>query len=350
MDSLPKVSVIILNAFRTADLEECLVSLKNTDYPDYEIIVVDCMTEGIAMFLSTKFPDVRLIALKEDIGPSAMHNVGMQNSDPDSRYLAFLDNDIAVDPSWLNALVQCINGDGKIGAVQSKIMLYDKPGFFNTRGNKANFLAVGWPDGYNEPDDGDIREKEIAFPSGACMIMRREALEKVGGYDPDYFIYADDMDTGFRIFLAGYRILSCPRSVIFHKYRFLRNPRNFYYLNRNRMYTFLKLYETKTYIKLIPPIMVYETAMIGYALLNGYLLHLLRAYADVLKNIRQIQKKRSQIREYKKISDDVVFSSLEGGVHFPEISNHPAVKYLLNPVLEKYRSLFLLKPGEIMTG
>jgi len=349
MDSLPKVSIIILNAFRTTDLEECLESLKKTDYPDFEIIVVDCLTEGIAAFISTKFPDVRLIALKEDIGPAAMHNVGMKNANPDSRYLAFLDNDIAADPCWLKALVQCIDSDGKIGAVQSKIMLYDKPGFFNTRGNKANFLAVGWPDGYNEPDDGDNRVREIAFPSGACMIMRREALEKVGGYDPDYFIYADDMDTGFRIFLAGYRILSCPKSVIFHKYRFLRNPRNFYYLNRNRIYTFLKLYDTKTYMKLVPAVLVYETAMIGYALLNGCFIPLIRAYADVLRNIHEIRKKRSQIREYKKISDDVVFSRLEGGIHFQEISNHPAVKYLLNPVLEKYRYLFLLKSMETLT-
>ena len=151
----PKVSVVILNAFQTTNLEECLDSLKKTNYPDFEIIVIDCLTKGISEFINGKFPYVRLFPLTEDIGPAAMHNTGLQEADPNSKYIAFLDNDICADPDWLKELVMCIDSDTKIGAVQSKIMLYDNPKYFNTRGNKANYLAVGWPDGYNEPDDGD---------------------------------------------------------------------------------------------------------------------------------------------------------------------------------------------------
>jgi len=343
MQKYPKVNVIILNAFQTSNLEECLNSLRKTEYPDYKIIVVDCLTKGIKEYINNKFPEVQLIALDEDIGPAAMHNVGMQNSDPDAEYLAFLDNDISVDKDWLNELVRCITSNTCNGAVQSKIMLYDKPEYFNTKGNKANYLAVGWPDGYNEHDDGDTRIKEISFPSGACMIMRREALETVGGYDPDYFIYADDMDAGLRIYLAGYRILYCPRSVIYHKYKFLKNPRNFYYLSRNRIFTFLKLYDTRTYVRLLPPFLVYESAMIGYAIQNGCLIHLLKAYADILQNFSDIRKKRSKIRSYKKVTDNEIFLKLEGAIHFPEISSHPAVKYLLNPFLQGYRKWVLIE-------
>jgi len=343
MNITPKVSVIILNAFQTTNLKECLESLKKTNYPDYEIIVIDCLTNGISEFIRTKFPYVRLFSLTEDIGPAAMHNVGMQNANPDSKYFAFLDNDIIVEQDWLKELVLCIDSDARIGAVQSKIMLYDKPNYFNTRGNKANYLAVGWPDGYNERDNGDTAIREISFPSGASMIMRRDALEKVGGYDSDYFIYADDMDAGLRIFLAGYKILYCPKSVIFHKYKFLKSSRNFYYLSRNRIFTFLKLYNRKTYIKLIPPFLFYEISVFGYAIQNGCAKQFLKAYVNVIKNMRIIRKKRSEICLYKKITDDEIFQKLEGGIDFPEISNHPAVKYILNPFLERYRSWVLVK-------
>lgn len=341
IENWPKVTVVILNAFQTINLDECLESLKKTNYPDYEIIVVDCLTPGITDFIQSKFSYVKLISLDEDIGPAAMHNVGTRNAHPHSKYISFLDNDIAVESNWLKELVLCIDSSDDIGAVQSKIMLYHQPNLFNTRGNKANYLVVGWPDGYNQPDNGEQLIKEISFPSGASMIMRREALEKVGGYDPDFFIYADDMDAGLRIMIAGYRILYCPKSVIYHKYKFLKNSRNFYYLNRNRLYSFFKIYNTTTYLKLLIPFIFYEFSVLGYAILNGFVKQLLNAYLYHIKNYRTIKQKRAEILKYKVLTDYEIICKLEGRIEFPEISDHPAVKYFLNPLLGGYRKLLV---------
>ncbi len=340
-DNFPKISLIILNAFKTENLQECLDSLKNTDYSNYEIIVIDCLTEGIEEFINKNFPNVNLVSLNEDIGPAAMHNVGVENADPVSKFIVFLDNDVIVDKNWLKELFFCIIQNERIGAVQSKILLYNQPDLYNTRGNKANFLAVGWPDGYNTPDERDIRIRKISFPSGACMIVRRSALEHVGGYDPDYFIYADDMDTGLRMMISGYEILYCPKSIIYHKYKFLKNPRNFYFLNRNRIYTYLKLYDKRTYVLLIPPYMFYEFSLFIYALQNNFLMQLMKAYIYNLKNIQIIRRKRGDIQHFKVLSDKEIVSNLEGRIDFPEISNHIAVKKILNPFLEKYRHFLI---------
>ncbi len=323
------------------NLAECLKSVEKTAYPDFEIIVVDCLTVGIADYLREHHPSARLVALSEDIGPAAMHNVGLRNADPGSEYIAFLDNDIVADPAWLGELVSCIAKNPQIGAVQSKIMLFDSPGLYNTKGNRANFLAVGWPEGYREPDNGEGSAREITFPSGASMIVRRTALERIGGYDDDFFIYADDMDAGLRMRLAGYTIAYCPGSVILHKYRFLKSPRNFYYLHRNSITTFLKLYGTTTYLKLIPPLVAYELSVFGFALLNGYVTQYARAMAHVLKNLPATREKRRRIRLYRRVTDREMLRQLEGAITFPEVSNHPAVREILNPFLSWYRRLLL---------
>lgn len=334
-----RVTVAVLNAFSLENLRDCLNSLTKTDYPDFEIIVVDCMTKGISEFISESFPNVKLVTMDKDIGPSAMHNVAIRRADPASIYVAFLDNDTIVDPSWLTELVICMEGDSSIGAAQAKILLFDRPSILNTNGNSANFLAVGWPSRYGAEERSvtDQGEREIAFPSGAAMLLRRSAIEKVGMYDEDYFIYADDLDAGIRIRIAGFRIVYCPLSRIYHKYKLIRSPRAFYYLNRNRLMTFLKMYTRRTYIRMIPAVAVYEAFVIGYAILSGFTREISRAYCYTIRDSGTVKQKRLAMTDYRVISDQELIEKLEGGVGFSEIDDIMLVKKILNPFLDGYR-------------
>ncbi|MGB2726927.1 MAG: glycosyltransferase family 2 protein [Halobacteriota archaeon] len=341
MKEYPKVSVIILNAFSTNNLKECLESVEKTEYSNFEVIVVDCLTPGIRDFININFHWLQLISLDRDIGPSAMHNVGIKKVDPHAKYVVFLDNDTVVDKNWLGELVSCMEMGSDIGGGQAKILLYDNPTVLNTNGNKANYLAIGWPDGYGSMDSDDDMIREISFPSGAAMILRKDVLEKTGMFDVDYFIYADDLDIGLRINLAGYKVIYCPKSIVYHKYKFLKGRRNFYYLNRNRIQTFLKLYKTRTYFLLIPAILMYEVFVLGYAVLNGFVKELLKVYVDIIKNMNKIRQKRSEVRKYKVISDKELITRLEGAINFSEISDNLTVKYLLNPFLDGYKKLLI---------
>jgi len=337
----PLVTIIILNAFHTDNLIECLNSLKETDYPNFRTIIVSFSSIDIGNLGFSNFPDLTQIKLSgKDIGPSAMHNVGLASADPSSKYVAFLDDDTIVEKKWLSELVKCIERNDEIGAVQSKIMIYGKDNILNTNGNKANYLAVGWSEGFNTNDTRCDKIKAISFPSGAAMILRKSALSKIDLFDEDFFIYCDDLDVGLRMRLAGYTILYCPYSIVFHKYKFIRTKNSFYYLNRNRIFTFLKLYELKTYFLLFPPYLLYEIFVIGYAILNGYLRSVIKSYISIIINLKLIIKKRKTIKKYKIINDRCLINQLEAGINFSEISN-PAVNSLLNPFLIKYKRYLL---------
>ncbi len=340
MSNLPRVSIVVLNAFGTDNLARCLDSVRETDYPDFEVIVVDCLTLGIERFVKESFSDIKLISLDVDIGPSAMHNVGIEAADSKSKYVAFLDNDTEVDRFWLRELVECLEKDERIGAVQSRLLMLGNSELLNSCGGVANYLAVGWPSGCGLPSARVEQEGDISFASGAAMAVRKEVLTNIGLFDEDYFIYADDLDVGLRIMIAGYRNVFCPRSMVYHDYRFLRSGRSYYYLTRNRLATFLKLYDRSTYMLLMPPLLVYECFVLGYALQNGYLRELLRAYGDTLGSITSIREKRSRVKETKVLSDREIMNRLDAGVRFNPILN-PIVEFILNPILELYKRFIL---------
>lgn len=341
--NLPLVSIVITNAFSADDLKECLNSLKDVTYSNFEIIVVDYGTPNIeSIIIPKKHPTIKLIALDRDPGPSAMHNLGVQYSSPHSKYIIFLDSDTVVDPNFIEPLVRLTESDETIGAIQAKILLYFDPSKLNTIGDMANYLAVGWPDGYGEFNKRDEESREISFASAAGMLVRKDAFLRVGRFDEKYFIYADDLDFGLRLRVAGYRIISCPKSIVYHKYRFLRSKRNFYYLNRNRILTFLKLYAKKrTYLVLLPIWLVYELFVVGYGLMNGYYRELAKIYLDVLKFREYIKTSRYEISRYRKVKDREIIGSLGDEIRFSEISQYVPVKYFLNPLLKIYKKIAL---------
>jgi len=337
-----KVKVVILNAFRMDNLKECLESVGRTEYPNFEVMVVDFQTAGIDKYLGREFPDSELLSLDSDVGPSAMHNLAIKSCERDIEFVAFLDSDTVVEPKWLREMVDAISADAKIGAAQAKILLYDKKNKLNTRGNLANFLAVGWPDGFGENDGASLEVRDISFPSGAAMILRKEAAIDVGMFDEDFFIYADDLDFGLRLRLAGYRIISCPSSRVYHKYGFMRNRRGFFYLNRNRIWTFLKLYDKrKTYVSLLPAAIAYELSVATYAATNGLTEELLRCYLDAFRRLGNIREKRKKIKIYRSLSDLDLIKSLEGGVRFAELRRFWLVTSFLNPFLDRYRDFIV---------
>jgi len=309
------------------------------DYNNYEIIVIDYKTPLIEEYLKN-FDFIKLVKLEgEDVGPSQMHNISLKYVDSNSKYIVFLDNDTILDNKWLKELVICIESDNNIGAVQSKLLLMDQK-TLNSKGNLCNYLAVGWPNGYAESDNQEIGYKEISFPSGASMIVRKDIVHIIDGYDKDFFIYVDDLDFGLRIRLAGYKIYYCPKSIAYHNYKFLKNKRNFYYLNRNRLFTFFKLYNKKTYFYLIPPLIIYEIGLFFYAFLNSYICILIKIYSDTIRSINNIKFKRRQIKNYRRINDADLIKILGSKIDFIDLKN-PGIIFILNPILSLWKILIL---------
>jgi len=241
-NSWPKVSVIITNYKGLNYLRKCLEAVLKSDYPLFEIVVVDCLSHKIKEWIREKYSTVKIVHFDYDIGPAAQHNVGVNNADSNSKYLVFLDNDTEVDPMWLKELVKVMESDPKIGAAQSKLMLNDRS-FMDSAGGYLDRYGYVYERGHGEADLGQYDKIDhIFYAKGASMIIRRDIFEKVGRFDEEFFIYYDETDLCWRIWLHGYRVVFVPQSIVYHAVSATigGNWKLVYFENRNRILTLIK--------------------------------------------------------------------------------------------------------------
>jgi GT2 family glycosyltransferase/glycosyltransferase involved in cell wall biosynthesis len=206
-----QVSIVIPNYNGREYIEGCLQSLIEMNFPcrEVEIIVVDNgSSDGSVDLINRNWPDVKLIINKENLGFSRAANQGAAAASGD--YIAFLNSDMQVDKNWLSKLLEVIR-DG-IAIAGSKVMNWD--------GTAIDF--------FGRPDDAfclsrgsDLitykKVKPSLFASGGAALICRDIFRKVGGFDSDFFLYQEDIDLGWRLWLQGYKCVICSESVVYHR-------------------------------------------------------------------------------------------------------------------------------------
>jgi GT2 family glycosyltransferase len=170
--------------------------------------------DGSARYIEKYFPRVRIISNNVNNYAKA-NNLGIKAAK--GAYIALINNDIRVDRYWLIHLIRCMQKDKTIGAVGSKIL------FLN-----GNIQSVGhqevpdfyWSDvGFNEKDKKQYKEtKDIASICGCSVLYRRKCLDDVGLLDEDFNMYLEDVDMCIRCRKNDWRVVSCPESIIYHKF------------------------------------------------------------------------------------------------------------------------------------
>ncbi|MBS7634299.1 glycosyltransferase family 2 protein [Candidatus Bathyarchaeota archaeon] len=306
----PKVSIIVINFRSIRQLDKCLKCLKRTSYPNYEVIVVDCLTENIDEWFKNSFPEIKLLHYNHDIGASASHNVGKEFLDPKSKYIVFLDNDAYVTEGWLTELVKAMESNEKIGVAQAKIVMAENPKIMDHAGIAIDALGT-WYTLRGLESNIIINALELFASSSAGCIVRRDIFEKVGGFDPDYFIYDDDTDFSFRVRLLGYSIILVPSSIVLHEggpERFL-SPKKLYHSVKNRMCTMLKNYELKNLLWRLS-IYITLTFLAGLGLtLIGRMVESREIFKSLfypLLNLRGLMVKRMRVQSMRKIGDSIL--------------------------------------------
>ena len=180
-------------------------------------VVDNGSTDGSIGAIVKRFPHARLLPLGKNYGFTGGIGAGLARSQ--ARNVIFVNNDTIPQPGWLSALVLAIdNAPEDVISVGGKIVdmsgeLIDFVGGVMTFDGHAFQNGFRYPLGSRgEPLAGD----ELFFPCGGNMISRREALLSLGGFDDDYFAYLEDVDFGWRAWLAGHRVLYEPRATIRH--------------------------------------------------------------------------------------------------------------------------------------
>lgn len=214
------ISVVVVNWNRRELLRACLKSLAAQQGVEFELIVVDNGSgDGSAAMVEQEFaggrPPVRLIRNAENRGFCAANNQGIAASD--AEFVALLNNDAEADPEWLRRLSEAFDGRPEFGMAASKIVSFEQP----QRIDKAGHLI--YPDGQNrgrgsgEADHGQYdKPGEVLWPDGCAAMYRRAMLDQIGGFDEDFFAYADDAELGLRARIAGWKCLYVPGAVARH--------------------------------------------------------------------------------------------------------------------------------------
>ena len=197
---------------RKDEICESLKRIREIDYPNLEVIVVDnASTDGTPETIEAEFPEVKLIKMFKNIGIEA-YNIGFKNAG--GEYIVILDDDSFPAKDAITKMVDKFTSDTQLGVVA-----FDVRNFYNYDEVKKV-----------EADKADLAQKETAAVAenylmafnGAGAGVRRDLLERVGFYPEEFFLYWNEQDTAFRVLDQGYKVRFFSDVVAYHKY----SPKN----------------------------------------------------------------------------------------------------------------------------
>jgi len=284
MNKKPLVSIIVLNYNAGKLLLDCIVSLKKSTYENVEILIVDNISsDNSHTECKEKFPDVKLIQNKQNLGYCGGNNVGINQAN--GEFIVILNPDTIVEENWLEELFNAYDEFGD-GLYQPKIISLNEPGVIQSTGNMIHVFGFGFArdKGKKLIEKKEIIEK-IGYASGTCLFTTKNVLEKVGLLDEFLFLYHDDLDLGWRAAQIGINSYYVPKSKIFHaeSYSLQWSSKKFYWLERNRKYCLRTHYSKKTYKKMSSSLMLVDLFVWMFYISKGFLGAKIRAELDILK-------------------------------------------------------------------
>lgn len=324
---MSRIAVVIVTFNSAEHVDACFGSLAAAHLAGADVITVDnASRDGTVAAIRVRYPWVTLIESATNLGFAGGNEVGIRRAlDAGVDWIFLLNPDTDVDPRFLEEAIAVGEADARTAAVQSLLLLHPDRDRVNTAGNAIHFLGFGYCGSYGAlraaiPDE----PREIAFASGAAVLLRADALREVGGFDTTLFMYQEDQDLGIRLRLAGWRARLAPRSLVWHHYAFSRNPGKYFWIERNRYLVLAKNLRLRSLLILSPFLAAAEVALVAMALVGGWLPEKLRADAALLSAPLRahVRAERARIRAVRRIADRelarwftprVEFEALPGG-------------------------------------
>ena len=213
---MAEITVIIPNYKGLGVIRECMDSLMQQTYSDFDTIVVDNHSlDGSAEIVEQGYTWAKLIKLADNFGFSRAVNEGLKACR--TPYVILLNNDTRSDKDFVRALYEAIKEDKNIFSVSSKMLQMDNPSRIDGAGDY--YSAWGWAFARGK-DKSSSRYNEKADIFSACAgaaIYRRSILDEIGWFDEFHFAYLEDVDVGYRARIMGYRNVYEPAAVVYHK-------------------------------------------------------------------------------------------------------------------------------------
>lgn len=212
----PSVWIVVLNWNRPDDTVKCISSLRQSDYPCFQIVVVDNGSTDRSVDTLKRQPGVDLLVNDQNLGFATGSNRGIEYAlRRGADYVLIMNNDTTVSRTMLSKLVEAAERHPRLGIVGPVIYYADRP-------QKVWFAGMRFRHGLYLVRKGlhlasPLQPiEEVDFISGCGMLVCRDVWEQVGLFDPRFFMYYEDLDLCIRASRAGYHIACATEARMWH--------------------------------------------------------------------------------------------------------------------------------------
>jgi len=305
----PLVSVVVVNYNGGEDLERCLSSLAGQDPdPPAKILIVDnASTDGsreTAERIAAEHDSMRVLASPINRGYAGAVNLALEEAR--GAHVAVLNMDVTVEPGWLGPLVAFLEANPGTGAVCPLMLLDTDPGQINAAGQDIHVTGLGFNRWLGQPLERAGGEPiPVSGLQGGAFVIRRQLLDRFGGWDERGFLYAEDVQLSMLVQLIGADIHCVPASTVRHDYHLTMHPEKLFLLERNRGWTVLTDFRGPTRLALLPLLALTELLMWGYCLLRGpaFLRAKARTYRWLGSHRAELRARRRFVNSIRSRSD-----------------------------------------------
>jgi len=220
------LSVIIVNWNTCNLLDNCLNSIFSDNIKHtFELIVVDnASIDNSVEMIKSKYPQVRLIVNKENLGFSKANNQGFKISI--GKYIMFLNSDTIVKPGAIDKIIEYMDNHPEVGVLGPKLLNADGtlqisaaklPNLLNSIGDLIfGFFRDPFLRKFTSLYSSYDKSMQVGWVSGACLVARREVVKKIDGWEEKLFMYSEDVVFGVKVNQLGYKVIFYPEAEIFH--------------------------------------------------------------------------------------------------------------------------------------
>ena len=331
MISVPKVSVVVLSWNNVDKTIDCIDSLLQTNYKNYEILIVDNGSElDTINILKEKYfskNSIKFIFNSSNLGSAEGRNIGFRNSSADSKYVAFFDNDTIIPKEYIGQLVSVLEKNNEIKGVNGAFTKYD--GEYPLKNTTLTLVSFDAPYYNNNLKNKSLRFA-VSLTGSGCMYEKE--FVKPNPFMKEYFFGGEEIYLGLLVYTRGGKCAKVLDAPYLHlsQNTFQRTKTSLasFHATKNRLLSMLLFFETKTLIKLIPLLLISQITYFLY--FPKLIFSKFKAYFWILSNLRKIMKSRKVLQKERKISDDELMKNLSGKFQDPNIIQNKFGKNILS--------------------
>ena len=306
-----------------------------------ELIVCDnASADGTPDLVRELAPGAIVLEPGENLGFAAGCNRGAARAG--NALLLLLNPDVVVEPGFRDG-IELPLAEGRGWSAWQGLVTDRGGAAINSMGGVVHFTGIAWAGGAGRArGEAPAAPGEVAFASGACLAIRRDVWDRLGGFPEDYFLYHEDTDLGLRLWLAGHRVGIEPRAVCDHEYEFEKGAGKWRHLERNRWATILRAYPARLLLVLAPALLATELALLVAAAAGGWLPAKLGAAADTARGLPRVLGERRQIQAGARIGAADLAAQLTADLdsaYLGRAGHSPALRALLRAYWRAARRL-----------